>query len=160
MPASKLPQTIPSDISQYFFLRFASGNADIGDEWYRFDKIESIPTCLKHDFPTRELEFRVPPICLDFKIMTVNLQDALNTLPSSERLNLNPARWSNVKRDLSRGWCFTPWIGIEDGRARLTDGRHRIVAMLKFLQLEYATFSVNPDDFKAVQDQIRTRQES
>lgn len=141
----------------YFYMRFAAGDETIGDEWYRFKTMADMPPCLKHDYPTRDLEFRVPPLCRSFEIVTIDLRAALATLPDNEQLNLNPARWSRVRRDLSEGWCYTPWMGVEQGRASLTDGRHRIVAMMKFLELEYAEFAVQPEHIATVRAQVKTR---
>ncbi|WP_316852220.1 hypothetical protein [Ralstonia thomasii] len=141
----------------YFYIRFAAGDETVGDEWYRFKTIADMPPCLKHDYPTRDLEFRVPPQCRTFEIVTIDLRSALETLPDDEQLNLNPARWSRVRRDLSKGWCYTPWMTVQQGRAVLMDGRHRIVAMMKFLELEYAEFSVEPEHLATVLAQVKTR---
>ena len=109
MPVKRLPP-VPAGVSMYFYMRFAAG-----DEWYRFKTMADMPPCLKHDYPTRDLEFRVPPLCHSFEIVTIDLRAALATLPDNEQLNLNPARWSRVRRDLSEGWCYTPWMGVEQG---------------------------------------------
>ncbi|MGC0015067.1 hypothetical protein ACPPTR_06110 [Ralstonia pseudosolanacearum] len=156
MPVKKMPP-VPAGMSMYFYIRFAAGDETVGDEWYRFKTMADMPPCLKHDYPTRDLEFRVPPLCHSFEIVTIDLRSALETLPADEQLNLNPARWSRVRQDLSEGWCYTPWMGVADGRASLTDGRHRIVAMMKFLGLEYAQFSVQPEDLATVRAQLKTR---
>lgn len=156
MPTKMLPP-VPDGVSMYFYMRFAAGNETFGEEWYRFEAMEDLPPCLKHDYPTLDIEFRVPPICRDFQLVTIDLRSALDTMPASERLHLNPARWSRVRRDLSEGWCYTPYMGVEQGKATLTDGRHRIVAMMKFLQLEYATFSVPPKHVETVRAQLKTR---
>jgi len=141
----------------YFYMKFAAGGETFGDEWYRFRSMEDLPPCMKYDYPTRELEFRIPPLCRDFELVTIHLQSALDTMPPNERLHLNPARWSKVRRDLSDGWCYTPYMGLDEGEVALTDGRHRIVAMMKFLQLEYAPFSVPPEYVDAVRAQLKTR---
>ncbi|WP_319640837.1 hypothetical protein [Ralstonia pickettii] len=156
MPVKKMPP-LPAGMSMYFYIRFAAGDETVGDEWYRFKTMADMPPCLKHDYPTRDLEFRVPPLCRSFETVTIHLRSALATLPESEQLNLNPARWSRVRRDLSEGWCYTPWMSVQQGRARLMDGRHRIVAMMKFLELEYAEFSVEPEHLAAVRAQLKTR---
>jgi hypothetical protein len=156
MSQKKLPP-VPKGVSMYFYLRFAGGGETFGDEWYRFESLEDMPPCLKHDYPTRDLDFRIPPQCRSFELVTIDLRSALATLPEDERLNLNPARWSRVRRDLSEGWCYTPWMGVEEGHVRLTDGRHRIVAMMKFLDLEYATFSVPFEHLATVRAQLKTR---
>ena len=148
---------VPEGVSMYFYIRFAAGDETFGDEWYPFKTMADMPPCLKHDYATRELEFRVPPQCRNFETIKIDLRSALATLPDDEQLNLNPARWSRVRRDLSEGWCYTPWMGVEDGRARLTDGRHRIVAMMKLLELEYGTFSVPSEHLATVKAQLKTR---
>ncbi|CAE6840182.1 hypothetical protein [Paraburkholderia aspalathi] len=155
MPTQTLPP-VPDGVSMYFYMKFAAGNETFGDEWYRFRTMNDMPPCLKHDYPTRDIEFRVPPICKGFQLITIDLQSALDTMPPNERLHLNPARWSRVRRDLSEGWCYTPWMGVEQGKASLTDGRHRIVAMMKFLQLEYAPFAVPLQHVEAVRAQLKT----
>ena len=148
---------VPDGVSMYFYMKFAAGNETFGDEWYRFRTIEDMPPCLKHDYPTRDLDFRVPPECNGFQLVTIDLRSALDTLSPNERLHLNPARWSRVRRALSEGWCDTPWMGAEQGRAKLTDGRHRIVAMMKFLQFDYAPFSVPREHVEVVRAQLKTR---
>ena len=155
MPVKILPP-VPAGGSMYFHIRFAAGDESIGDEWYRFKTIADMPPCLKHDYPTRDLEFRVPSLCRGFELITIDLRSALATLPNDEQLNLNPARWRRVRRDLSEGWCYTPWMGVEQGRARLTDGRHRIVAMMKLLELEHATFSVPLEQLATIRAQLPT----
>ncbi|VVD30911.1 hypothetical protein [Paraburkholderia dioscoreae] len=156
MTTKTLPP-VPAGVSMYFYMKFALGGEEFGDEWYRFPTLEDLPPCLKHDYPTRELQFRVPPNCTGFESVTIELQSALDTMPPEDRLHLNPARWSKVKRDLSNGWCYTPYMGLETGAASLTDGRHRIVAMMKLLQLEYAPFSVPREHVDAVRAQLKTR---
>ena len=156
MPVKKLPP-LPAGVSMYFYIRFAAGDETVGDEWYRFKTMADMPPCLKHDYPTRDLEFRVPPVCRSFERVTLDLRSALATMPYDEQLNLNPARWSRVCRDLSEGWCYTPWMGVEQGRARLTDGRHRVVAMMKLLELESAVFSVPAEHLATVRAQLKTQ---
>jgi len=147
----------PPGISMYFYQRFAGGGTEPGDEWYRFEAIDDIPPCALYTFPFQTLNFKVPPLCHGDELVTIHLQDALDTLAHDERLNLNPARWSRVKRDLSQGWCYTPFMGFEDGSPLLTNGRHRVVAMMKFLGMEYATFSVPPENVDAVSARLRVR---
>jgi hypothetical protein len=48
-------------------------------------------------------------------------------------------------------------MGVEQGQASLTDGRHRIVAMMKVLHLEYAEFSVLPEHLETVRARLKTR---
>lgn len=55
------------------------------------------------------------------------------------------------------GLVLLTGVGVEQGRASLTDGRHRIVAMMKFLELEYAEFAVQPEHIATVRAQVKTR---
>jgi hypothetical protein len=85
--------------------KIAANNGDTGAVWERYkDKgylLSEVQPVLHffaydrdgaqdnlHDYPTRELEFRVPPICTDFEIVTIELQSALATKPPEDRLHL------------------------------------------------------------------------
>lgn len=132
----------PPGVSPYFYTMFATKHTDDGREWYKFSSIDAIPPEIFYEYPTRDLDFRRAHGHSEFEIITLDLKQALDALPPGDGLTLNPARWCRVRQDLSAGWTYMPWMGSDEGKPSLIDGRHRIVAMMKFLQLETAPFVV------------------
>ncbi|SPD46709.1 conserved protein of unknown function [Cupriavidus neocaledonicus] len=134
-----------------------AGNKGHHDEWYLFPSISSLPPCMVYDFRS-DIKFELPPGCGDFEVVEIELSNALSALPVDDQLYLNPGRWSDVKKDLSEGWCYTPEMTLcEDGKPKLMNGRHRTVAMIRLLGLDYAQFAVPKEMVGAVRAHLKTR---
>lgn len=140
-------------VSSYFTSRFATtdGHGAFGDERYCFPSLESIPDTVRFTFSKSDLDFRVPPGMQDAAVVDLPLLPALETLPGEDRFDLSCERWGRVLQDLSEGWCYMPWMthSPEDGVC-LMDGRHRIVAMMRFMGRSTAPFVVSRKHLAAV----------
>jgi len=122
------------------------------DERYDFVALENIPDCVKYEYPSAALDFRTPMGLEDFAIVELNLSRALETL-ADDRFRLSFNRWDNVKRDLSQGWCYMPWMYVsEEYGPSLMDGRHRIVAMMRILKMERCPFLAKPQYVDAIME--------
>ncbi|SFI01599.1 hypothetical protein SAMN04487959_114134 [Modicisalibacter xianhensis] len=124
-----------------------------GSEWYNFKSLENLPpySCKYELDPDNPLSFRRPPGTKDFYVIELPLRAALETMEEEEQFLLNPARWNNVTRDLSEGWCYHPWMSaLPGGRPTLQNGRHRIVTMMRLLGMTSAPFVVEPEHIAAV----------
>lgn len=127
----------------------------------QFPSLESVPECEKYKYPRKEMvQFEMPPgfkgddtICVaEMSLRRIFGEDPLFFL------DLHPARFDKVKDDLSNGFCYYLWMSHnkDDLReyARVMDGRHRLVAMLK-LGWEAAPF-IYPTRKKYLYDEYFT----
>ncbi|NMZ71347.1 hypothetical protein SAMN05216370_0028 [Pseudomonas peli] len=146
-----LPPQSPG-VSPYFVARFfANANLAIGDEWYDWTSLDLLPGCGVFKFPAAErLVFTRAPVAEEFEVIELPLQQALETMLPECRFHLNPYRWHRVKQQLSEGSIEHPEMGFSCGAASLTDGRHRVVAMMKFMGMDRAPFVVSPEVAGAV----------
>jgi hypothetical protein len=143
----------PDNVSLFFFRRFwANTDLSVGDDWYDWKNIENIPTCGIFDFPSPlTLEFDPAPANVEFEFIELPLNAALFTLHEEMRFELNPLRWHRVKKMLSDGRIEYPEMTLnKEGIPVLMDGRHRIVAMMKLMGMEFAPFAVEPAHVAAV----------
>lgn len=145
----------PDNVSLFFFRRFwANTDLSVGNDWYNWKNIENIPTCGLFDFPpATELEFYPAPANVDFEFIELPLHEALSTLDDEMRFELNPLRWHRVKKMLSDGRIEYPEMTLnKEGSPVLMDGRHRIVAMIKLMDMQSAPFAVAPEHLQAVRN--------
>jgi hypothetical protein len=106
---------------------------DMAGKAYDLGSFEAVPDCRKYSFPPLErIEFRRafgftnPRQYVEVRLSLPKLAQRVTNL-----FVLTPKRFDAVKRELSAGWMYMPWVDVERGRALLVDGRHRIVALMK-----------------------------
>lgn len=143
----------PPECSMYFWVRFfANADPTIGDEWYNWKALENLPPCGHFDFAQGgSLSFRFAPSTRDFEVVELPILAVLEMMEADQRFNLNPARWHRVKNQIHIGSIEYPWVTANrSGHPSLMDGRHRLVAMMKFLGLSHAPFVVESKHVEAV----------
>jgi hypothetical protein len=114
---------------------------------YNFGSIDAIPGCEIFRFdPSKPLKFKKQPGCSNYEIIELPLLAALDLL-GDDKFEMHPPRWYRVKKQISeKGEIEYPWIcSSATGSVSLMDGRHRIIAMIKFLGMTHAPFIVEPD---------------
>lgn len=110
-----------------------------------FTSLSEVPDCTKYPKWTGDFEFKRPPALNErMELMTLPIQPILE--PCFPFLDLNPARWDLVKKDLSEGWCYVPILdlnGLRDA-PNLAQGRHRCAALLRLYGLKEIPFAIEP----------------
>lgn len=152
---SKLEECKPG-VSPFFHMSFSfvSDPENAGRDWYNFGCIENMPSCLKFKYPHNEIEFRIPPGSQNKSLLMIDIWAVIQTIPYEDRFHLNVARWDRVKSDLSDGWCYSPWVTVDSksGTPELMDGRHRMVALLKFTEHRKIPFIVDTENQSLVEN--------
>ena len=127
-----------SGVSLFSFIQFASlqDPEKSGSDWYNFKSLENLPNDLKYNIKSDAIiEFKKAPNNQSLVSVELSITDVLNIFDPLDLFDLNPVRWDNVKKDLNNGWCYSPWVFFKDGEAQLMNGRHRLIALLKFTLL-------------------------
>lgn len=104
----------------------------------QFFSLDSVPDCEKYKYPSKEtVKFCMPPGFNGddtVRVAEMSLQRIFNADPLFF-LDLHPTRFDRVKNDLSNRFCYYLWMSYQKDNkkeyAKVMDGRHRIVAMLK-----------------------------
>ncbi|WP_139230481.1 MULTISPECIES: hypothetical protein [unclassified Pseudomonas] len=144
----KIIRTLPTPapgVSLYFQIRFfAEQNPENGADWYDWHSLENIPPCGYFTFGSVDsLRYTYPTATEKFCIVELPTMAVLETMQPEDRFTLNPARWHRVKAQLQNGVIELPWITTDsNGEPVLMDGRHRLVAMMKFMQAKTTPFIV------------------
>jgi len=151
LPNKLLPLPKPG-VSPFFNACFAYLSQMMLDERYDFAALENIPDCIKYEYPSSNIDFRIPNGLEELVVVELNLSRALETL-GKDCFELSYNRWDRVKMDLSQGWCYMPWMYIsEEYGPTLMDGRHRIVALMRILKIDRCPFLVEPEYVEAIKD--------
>ena len=136
-------------VSAFFNVSFQclSEPNDLGAEWYNFGCIENIPDCIKYNYPHSDIEFRLPPASQDKVQLMIDIWDVIGILDYERRFHLNPVRWDRIKSNLSEGWCYCPWVTYNEktNKPEFMDGRHRMMALLKFTKYRKIPFIVEAE---------------
>lgn len=146
-------------VSMFSFVQFAclQDRQNSGNDWYDFKLIENLPNDLKYNInPSSPIEFKKAPGQESFSSIEFDINIVLSIYDQAEMYNLNPVRWDNVKNDLSKGWCFSPWVYFKDNKVQLMDGRHRIVALKKFTNVDSIPVVVRNKEVSAVLRHLQT----
>lgn len=118
---------------------------------YNWKDINNIPECSLFDYAGIVLDFKRPPVAESFDIIELPLKEVLSTL-GKNCFVLSPNRWHRVRKQIAQGLIEYPEITVssQTNKPKLMDGRHRIIAMIKFLGLEKAPFVCYPPDTETV----------
>lgn len=136
-------------ISLEFFSSIFSGYCNPAyNTSYNWKSIDNIPNCELFKITNKNITFTKPPIAvaMNFDVIELPLHEVLKTL-GDDSCVLSPQRWLRVREQLSKSSIEYPEITLDlsSNTPMLMDGRHRIVAMIKFLKMESAPFVCNPD---------------
>ncbi|WP_339145196.1 hypothetical protein [Pseudoalteromonas galatheae] len=156
---SKLDE-IKAGVSMFSYLQFAylQDRQNAGNDWYNFERIENLPNDLKYQIePSSPIVFKEAPGQQAFMRIELDIDIVLSVYDPDEMFYLNPVRWDNVKNDLSKGWCYCPWIYFKDEEAQLMDGRHRIAALKKYTTVKYIPVVVRNEDVKDVLNYLQNK---
>ncbi|HCA5183399.1 TPA: hypothetical protein MW242_003032 [Acinetobacter baumannii] len=134
----------PTDI----LFEFSSHNFDeepIFGRKTNFCNLKNIPDCSLFKFTNEPLKFISDPVNEGFEIIEVPIRAALDLL-DDKAYELHSERWFKVRKQFSlENETHFPWIFINsDGEVQLMDGRHRLVAMMLFKNMEFAPVQVEP----------------
>lgn len=136
---------IKNGVSLFSFLQFASlqDPENSGNDWYNFKSLENLPNDLKYNIKSNiSIVFKKAPSQEAFESVELCIKDIINLFDPLDIFYLNPVRWDNVKKDLNNGWCYSPWVFFKDGEAQLMDGRHRLIALLKFTEMTHIPIAI------------------
>ena len=111
----------------------------------RLPSVEYYPPCTKYTYP-ESITFKNPGK-LTKEENRISVEVNLNELISLDHehfLELHAPRYDVIKREISEGHVFMPFvdIGFETPHPRVTGGRHRIIA-LKTIGLTHIPISVD-----------------
>ncbi len=117
------------------------------NKFYNWKSITNIPDCKLFKITNKNINFTKPPIAVaaNFDVIELPLYAVLKTL-GDDYCVLSPQRWHRVREQLSNSNIEYPEITLDlnSNTPVLMDGRHRIIAMIKFLKMETAPFVCNP----------------
>lgn len=159
--------TIELQRAMYLFSNMPKNFNDGGDE-FRWPSIFEIPDCQKYNinyqiFP----EFTLPIGKSNCIRIILPIWEVLSSL-KNDALLLRTFRWDRVKSQLSNGTIEYPEVCFDDGspiqdllnptslnisgqeRLSLLDGRHRLVALMRFYKAEEAPFICEPNEFEKI----------
>lgn len=100
----------------------------------QFSSVDDYPSCIKYICPEKVTFINNnPEFCGDKMTVLLVHIDSLINLNHAHFLTLHPIRYDIVKDAISRGVIDMPMVRLDDdGIPHVTDGRHRLVALLKF----------------------------
>lgn len=150
--SEELP-TFQPDIDGTYYYRMCHNSRPIDFiEKYDFKTLGNVPGYCLFPVPS-ELKFSPPDGMKNYPVLELSLMAVLDILDEEDRFRLHPGRWHYIKKELSRGQCVYPWIGVNPGgRPYLENGRHRIVYMLRIMGLGKSPFVMRPEHLAAVQE--------
>lgn len=106
-------------------------------EWVpkvQFSSVDDYPSCIKYNCPEKVTFINNnPEFCGDKMTVLLVHIDSLINLDHAHFLTLHPIKYDFVKDAISQGVIDMPMVRLdEDGIPHVADGRHRLVALLKF----------------------------
>lgn len=124
---------------------------------YRWDNVENIPDCKKYTLKNLE-DVEFVPDCgyQDYVKVRLPIWDVLSSL-REDALLLRVFRWNRVKSHFSEGKVHYPivYFNKDDEKPSLGDGRHRLVALMRFYGATEADFLCDPDHYGRIYQFIK-----